>query len=304
MSDRTPYRCRNDPAHARVRLDRLDGCPRPTDPISWPAGWGGVSSFPKDADDAGQDLAGNHAGRGGRDPLEGGAGARADSPRPGRHDIILILADDHRHDAAGFMGHPDLETPNLDRMSRAGMAFANAFVTTSLCSPSRASILPGHSRRHGVIDNDTPVPPTLWIFPESLHEAGYRTAFIGKWHMGDTDAPWRGFDRWVSFKGQGTYWPDGRGTARVVPQTSNEGFNVDGRHVPQRGYINDGLTDYGLDWLARLEGDTPYFLYLSHKAVHSDFVPADRHRGRYADRLIPLPAAYPDTPENHDDKPM
>jgi len=59
-----------------------------------------------------------------------------------------------------------------------------------------------------------------------------------------------------------------------------------------------------LDWLAQLEGDTPYFLYLSHKAVHSDFVPADRHRGRYADRLIPLPATYPDTPENHDDKPM
>jgi N-acetylglucosamine-6-sulfatase len=113
---------------------------------------------------------------------------------------IIILADDHRHEAAGFMGHPDLETSNLDRMSRAGVAF----VTTSLCSPSRASILTGRSRRHGVIDNDTPVPPTLWIFPESLHEASYRTAFIGKWHMGDTDAPWRGFDRWVSFKGQGT----------------------------------------------------------------------------------------------------
>jgi N-acetylglucosamine-6-sulfatase len=75
---------------------------------------------------------------------------------------IIIMADDDRHDAASFMGHPYLETPNLERMSRAGVAFANALVTTSLCSSSRASILTGrYAPRHGVIDNDTPVPPTL-----------------------------------------------------------------------------------------------------------------------------------------------
>ena len=86
------------------------------------------------------------------------------------------------------MGHPYLETPNLDRMSRGGVVFENAFVTTSLCSPSRASILTGrYAHRHGVIDNYTPVPPDLHSFPEALRKAGYRTAFIGKWHMGDTD---------------------------------------------------------------------------------------------------------------------
>jgi N-acetylglucosamine-6-sulfatase len=90
----------------------------------------------------------------------------------------------------------------------------------------------------------------------------------------------------------------------VVPQTSSEGFNVNGRRVPQRGYITDELTDYALDWLAHFEGDAPFFLYLAHKAVHSDFVPADRHRGRYAGRSIPLPATYANTPANYDDKPM
>jgi N-acetylglucosamine-6-sulfatase len=233
--------------------------------------------------------------------------ACADPPRSGsrRPNIILILTDDHSYDAAGFMGHPFLETPNLDRMSRDGVVFENAFVTTSLCSPSRASILTGrYAHRHGVVDNYSPVPSTLHFFPESLQKAGYRTAFVGKWHMGDTDDPQRGFDRWVSFKGQGTYWSDGHGTSRVVPQTSNDGYNIDGRRVPQRGYITDELTDYALDWLAHLEGNAPFFLYLSHKAVHSDFVPADRHRGRYADRVMPLPATYPNTPENYDDKPM
>jgi N-acetylglucosamine-6-sulfatase len=233
--------------------------------------------------------------------------ASAEEPsRPSkRPNIVLILTDDHRYDAAGFMGHPYLETPNIDRMSRDGVVFANAFVTTSLCSPSRASILTGcHAHRHGVIDNYTPVPPTLRSFPESLRKAGYRTAFIGKWHMGETDAPQRGFDRWVSFKGQGSYWADGRGTNRVVPQTSGDGFNVDGRRVPQRGYITDELTDYALDWLATLPEEAPFFLYLAHKAVHSDFVPADRHRGRYADRSIPLPATFADTPANYADKPM
>src|SRR4051812_33922816 len=99
-------------------------------------------------------------------------GASAEPPRPGRPNILLILADDHRHAAAGFMGHPYLETPHLDRMSRDGVVFENAFVTTSLCSPSRASILTGrYAHRHGVIDNYTALPAGLRGFPESLQKA-------------------------------------------------------------------------------------------------------------------------------------
>jgi N-acetylglucosamine-6-sulfatase len=219
--------------------------------------------------------------------------------------IVFILADDHRFDTFSFMGHPYVETPHLDRLAREGVHCRNAFVTTSLCSPSRASILTGlYAHAHGVVDNYNPVRADLVFFPQYLQRAGYQTAFFGKWHMGETDAPQRGFDHWVAFKGQGSYWPDGRGTTRVVPQTSREGLNINGTRVPQRGYITDELTDHALDWLAARKSSKPFFLYLSHKAVHSDFVAADRHRGRYDGKTIPLPATFADTPENYADKPM
>jgi N-acetylglucosamine-6-sulfatase len=223
-----------------------------------------------------------------------------------RPNIILILTDDHRFDAMGFMGHPFLETPNMDRMAGEGVHLANASITTSLCSPSRASILTGlYAHNHGVIDNYNPVPTSLKFFPQYLQKAGYETAFVGKWHMGgEHDEPQRGFDHWLSFKGQGTYWADGHGTSRVVPQTSYDGFNINGKRVPQRGYISDELTDYALAWLRQRTDERPYMLFLSHKAVHSDFVPADRHQGRYASKPMPKPPTLDNTPKNYQDKPM
>ncbi len=105
---------------------------------------------------------------------------------------------------------------------------------------------------------------------------------------GDIDDPQRGFDHWVAFKGQGTYWPDGHGTTREVPQTTYDGFNVNGKRVAQKGYITDELTDFAIDWLDQRDADKPFFLYVSHKAVHADFVPADRHRGRYDNAKLPI----------------
>lgn len=133
--------------------------------------------------------------------------------------IIFILADDHRFDAMGFAGHPFLETPNLDRMAKGGAWFPNAFVTTSLCSPSRASIVTGqYAHNHNVVDNYNPLPKGLIFFPEYMQQAGYDTAFVGKWHMGgNIDHAQPGYNYWVSFKGQGTYWANGRGTSRKVP---------------------------------------------------------------------------------------
>lgn len=214
-------------------------------------------------------------------------------------DIIFVLADDHRHDAIGCAGHPWVETPAMDRLAREGARFPKAMVTTSLCSPSRASILTGlYAHRHRVVDNYHPVSPELVFFPQRLQEAGYETAFIGKWHMGETDEPQRGFDHWAVFKGQGTYWPDGRGTSRLVPQTDYTGFNENGTRRPQRGYITDELTDMAIEWLGGRDPDKPTFLYLSHKAVHSDFVPHDRHRGRYEDRPFPAPPTLHETAEH------
>jgi N-acetylglucosamine-6-sulfatase len=229
--------------------------------------------------------------------------------------IVLILTDDHRHDALGFAGHPFLKTPHLDALARGGAHLRNAFVTTSLCSPSRASILTGlYAHRHRVIDNNNPVPPGLTFFPQYLQQAGYETAFVGKWHMGsDSDAPQPGFDQWVSFKGQGTYWPN------------PNGLNVNGQHVAQKGYITDELTDYAVDWLDARSGEKPFLLYLSHKAVHTDllpdekqqgkllvpgvegrigFVPAPRHAGRYANEPFTAPESMAFTPRNYADKPM
>ena len=220
--------------------------------------------------------------------------------------IIFILCDDHRWDALGFLGHPFLKTPHLDKLARGGTYLPNAFVTTSLCSPSRASILTGlYAHNHGVVDNYHPVDSKLIFFPQYLQQAGYETAFLGKWHMGDEDKPQRGFDHWIAFRGQGTYYPDSHGTSRVVPQTRYDGYNVNGTHrVAQKKYITDELTDFAIDWLDnRKQKEKPYFLYISHKAVHSDFVPRDRDRGKYADAIWTPPKTFANTAENRAGKP-
>src|SRR4051794_40490298 len=163
--------------------------------------------------------------------------APATKPR----NIIFILADDHRYDAFGFQkGQQFLETPHLDSLAR-GAYCKYAFVTTALCSPSRASILTGkYAHQHKIVDSNTPIPRGTTFFPELVQKAGYATGFFGKWHMGAVgDEPQPGFDRWVSFRGQGSYLP------------TPDGMNVDGKHVPQKGYITDELTDYALEWLAQ-----------------------------------------------------
>lgn len=214
--------------------------------------------------------------------------------------VVFILSDDHRYDVMSFLGHPWVETPAMDAMARDGVYFKNAMVTTSLCSPSRASILTGqYMHNHGVVDNNVAAAAGTRFFPQYLQAAGYRTGFFGKWHMGgDTDAPQPGFDRWVSFRGQGHYYP---------PENQpNWSLNVDGKSVPQKGYITDELTEYALAWLGNSvkEGDKPFFLYLSHKGVHGMFHPAERHAGRYADQPMPRPSSMPNAPENYQGKPM
>lgn len=195
--------------------------------------------------------------------------------------ILVVLTDDHRYDAMGFMKAQDFgETPTLDRLAAEGVHFRNAFVTTALCSPSRASIFTGlYAHQHRVVDNNHPIPPGLTFYPEYLRQAGYETAFIGKWHMGDEgDGPQPGFDHWVSFKGQGTYLP------------SADGLNVNGRKVAQKGYITDELTDYAIDWIGKRDLKKPWMMHLAHKAVHSEFIPAERHKGRYANANYRYPA--------------
>lgn len=212
------------------------------------------------------------------------------SPR----NIVFILSDDHRYDFMGFMERaPDfLETPHLDRLAAEGAHFRNAFVSTSLCSPSRASILTGqYMHHHRVVDNQRPVPKGTVFFPEYLRRSGFATAFIGKWHMGHGDDSRRpGFDYWASFKGQGEYFD---------PE-----FNINGKRQKFEGYNADVIADLGVNYLQnRKESDAPFMMYLSFKAVHYPFLPAKRHQGRYAGKEIDYPETMANTERNYRSQP-
>src|SRR6476620_5151661 len=165
--------------------------------------------------------------------------------------VIFILTDDHRYDFIGFTGRlPWLKTPNMDRLYKEGAWFKNAFVTTSLCSPSRASILTGaYSHVHTIVDNFAPEPPNNIYFPMYLQNAGYQTAFFGKWHMGEeaaSDNPRPGFNHWESFKGQGVYY--------------NPTLNVYGKQVTygDSAYITDLLTEHAINWLKGRDKSKPF----------------------------------------------
>ena len=194
--------------------------------------------------------------------------------------IIFILADDHRYDAMGFMKKIEgLQTPGLDKMASEGAHIKNAFVSTALCSPSRASILTGkYAHTHTVVDNDAPLPKNLVFFPSYMQKKGYQTSFFGKWHMGNTDdQPQPGFDHWLSFQGQGVYY--------------NPTFNINGTRIkqPEGTYTTDLLTDHAIKWLNDRDKKKPFFVYLSHKGVHAEFQPAKRHEGKYANLPVICP---------------
>ncbi len=202
-----------------------------------------------------------------------------------RPNIIFILVDDMRWDQLGTTGHPFVQTPNIDRIGREGMIFENAFVCTPLCSPSRASFLTGqYPHEHRIINNDRNglsfVSHKLVTFPQMLRRAGYETAYIGKWHMGDDDTRRPGFDHWVSFRAQGLF---------IDPV-----INVNGERRQTTGYMTDLLNQYALEFVEK-KHDKPFTLFLAHKAVHSPFLPAKRHENLYADQnYVPPESANDD----------
>jgi arylsulfatase A-like enzyme len=211
--------------------------------------------------------------------------------RPARPNILVVLVDDLRWDDLGCAGHPFSRTPHMDRIAREGARFRNAFAVTPLCSPSRATLLTGlYPHAHGITDNTERSPQShkLPTFPRSLQLAGYRTGFIGKWHMGNDDSPRPGFDHWVCLKGQGS--------------TFDPELNVNGSARRETGYVTDLLHREAMAFL-RQPRTGPFLLYFAHKALHpettqradgslsdpnaSNFIPAERHRELYAGREIP-----------------
>lgn len=228
-------------------------------------------------------------------------GQRSPTIGTSRPNIVFILVDDLRWDELGCAGHPFIKTPNIDRIAREGAMFRNAFATTPLCSPSRASFLTGqYAHTHGIIDNvdRSAASHQLVTFPFMLQQSGYATAFVGKWHMGNDDKPRPGFDRWVSFKGQGTY--------------TDPDINEDGREIKPTGYTTDVLNGYAVEFIKR-KHDRPFLVYLAHKAIHPEvkqnddgsvdlsaserFIPAKRHERAFEGKTIPRRPNYGRAPE-------
>lgn len=225
--------------------------------------------------------------------------ASAAVPRP---NIIFVLVDDLRWDELACTGHPFASTPNADRIAKEGANFRNAFATTPLCSPSRASFLTGqYPHRHGITDNTDRRAQShrLLTWPRILQESGYDTAFIGKWHMGNDDSPRPGINHWISFPGQG--------------ESIDPLINDNGKTSRVKGYVTDILSQHAIDFVSRRRS-SPFCVYLSHKAIHpniqqaadgsitstgtaEEFIVAERHRQLYAGVPIPRRANYAKPPE-------
>ncbi|HBY85931.1 MAG TPA: acetylglucosamine-6-sulfatase [Colwellia sp.] len=202
--------------------------------------------------------------------------------------IVFILADDHRWDYLSVMGHPFIETPNIDSIANEGVLFEKAFVTSSLCSPSRASFLTGqYPQQHGVQNNFTVWDNENVTYFEPLKEAGYATAFIGKWHMPGGLPKLRGVDQFISFDhagGQGAY----TGTPYIVNGKKLKLGESPVEGVDITGYITDDLTNFSNKFIEDNK-DKPFALYLSHKALHLPMEPDPEAAGIYDDVKITLP---------------
>ncbi len=202
-----------------------------------------------------------------------------------RPNIVFLLADDHAaHALSAYRAHlsygarlPD--TPNLDRLAASGMLFTNAFVTNSICGPSRAAILTGqYGHLNGVMTNAEPLHPTHTTFPKLLRRAGYETALFGKWHLHDDPDP-EAFDRYELLVGQGPYY-----NPRLISA---------GDTVRYTGYTNEIITDRALGWLdARRERERPFLLMLHFNAPHRYWDPGPDQLPLYRDTVFAEPATF------------
>ncbi len=198
-----------------------------------------------------------------------------------RPNIVFIFSDDHSLQTIGaynarlsrFCREQSI-TPNIDRLAATGGLFVNSFCGNSLCSPSRASVLTGlHSHSNGVMTLDQPIKEGLWTFPNSLRQAGYQTAVIGKWHLNTTIPE---YDDWRILPGQGDYL-----NPVFINKSGREKYT---------GYITDITTDLALEWLKQRDVSKPFFLAIHHKAPHRNWVPPLRYATWLDDVSVPEPA--------------
>jgi len=192
-----------------------------------------------------------------------------------RPNILFIFCDDLAAQAISAYGHPLrlLETPNLDRLAREGMRFDRCLVPNSICGPSRAVIQTGkYSHLNGFFRNGNRFDSSQQTMPKLLHQAGYQTAVIGKWHLESEPV---GYDHWHILPGQGRYY--------------NPPMIRDGQPVQHTGYTTDLIADFSIEWLKNRDKSKPFLLMSQHKAPHREWAPALRHLGWNGERKFPEP---------------
>lgn len=199
--------------------------------------------------------------------------------------IVVILADDIGAWALGCAGNREIHTPHLDRLASEGVRFDNYYCTSPVCSPARATLLTGQiPSRHGIHD---------WIrsgnvggesirylegqttYVELLAQAGYVCGISGKWHLGDSATPHRGFSHWfVHQTGGGPYY--------------NAPMIRDGVLYNEPGYITEAITDDALAFLDQQQGsEQPFYLSIHYTAPHSPWV--NNHPQKYVDMYADCP---------------
>ena len=191
--------------------------------------------------------------------------------------IIFMMTDDHTTQAMSCYGGNLIQTPNMDRIANEGIRFDNCYAVNALSGPSRACILTGKfSHENGFTDNASTFNGDQQTFPKLLQQAGYQTAMIGKWHL--ISEP-QGFDHWSILSGQheqGDYYdPD---------------FWEDGKHIVEKGYATDIITDKAIKFLEGRDKNKPFCMMYHQKAPHRNWMPAPRHLGIFNNTTFPEPA--------------
>lgn len=211
---------------------------------------------------------------------------RAQSQKSDKPNVVIIISDDHAFQAIGAYGSTLMKTPGIDRIAREGAVLNRAYVTNSICGPSRAVLLTGkYSHKNGFKDNETShFDHGQDLFVKRMQQGGYQTVWIGKQHLGDKP---EGFDYWEILPGQGNYF-------------NPDFIRMDGSRVRYEGYVSNVVTDLAENWLDQRDTSKPFLMIVGHKATHRTWMPDTADLGMFDQVKFPVPETFYDDYHNRE----